>query len=82
MEQRELRKLPQDRPLLGTGTAADSVLHNIASNADLSDSVLAAGPRYMPRDIRCTTVSSLGDHTSGVLRESGAARFTASNINN
>ncbi|KAH8389947.1 probable tRNA pseudouridine synthase 2 [Drosophila serrata] len=67
MEQREPRKLPRDRPLLGTGTAADSVLYNIANYEDLSDNVLAAGPRYMPRDIRCATVSRLGDHTSGVL---------------
>ncbi|XP_034478483.1 mitochondrial mRNA pseudouridine synthase Trub2 [Drosophila innubila] len=67
MELREPRKLASDRPLLGTGTAADSVLHNIASNTDLSDHILAAGPRYMPGDIRCATVAALGDHTSGVL---------------
>ncbi|KAI8037402.1 pseudouridylate synthase TRUB2, mitochondrial [Drosophila gunungcola] len=67
MEQREPRKLPENRPLLGTGTAADHVLHNIASQTDLSDHVLSAGPRYLPRDLICTTVSSLGEHTSGVL---------------
>ncbi|BFG05590.1 mitochondrial mRNA pseudouridine synthase Trub2 [Drosophila madeirensis] len=67
MKQREPRKLPENTPLLGTGTAADSVLHNIATNTDLSDDVLCTGPRYMPDDIRCATVASLGQHTSGVL---------------
>ncbi|KAH8365270.1 hypothetical protein KR084_007202 [Drosophila pseudotakahashii] len=67
MEQREPRKLPEDRPLLGTGTAADPVLQNMAAQTDMSDHVLSAGPRYLPRDISCSTVSSLGDHTSGVL---------------
>ncbi|ALC41203.1 CG7849 [Drosophila busckii] len=67
LEQREPRKLPKSRLLLGTGTAADPVLHNINSNTDLSDTIFAAGSRYMPRDTRCATVATLGDHTSGVL---------------
>ncbi|EDW00580.1 mitochondrial mRNA pseudouridine synthase Trub2 [Drosophila grimshawi] len=67
LEQREPRKLTKDRLLLGTGTAADTVLHKIASDADLSDHILAAGPRYMPADIKCAAVATLGDHTSGVL---------------
>ncbi|XP_017051457.1 mitochondrial mRNA pseudouridine synthase Trub2 [Drosophila ficusphila] len=67
MKQREPRKLPENKPLLGTGTAADPVLHNIAGHTDLSDHVLSAGPRYLPRDLSCATVTSLGDHTSGVL---------------
>lgn len=69
MELREPRKLSEDRPLLGTGTAADTVLHKIASDTDLSDHVLASGPRYMPRDVSCAAVAMLGDHTSGVLRK-------------
>ncbi|KAH8413648.1 hypothetical protein KR222_002546 [Zaprionus bogoriensis] len=67
MDVREPRKLPKDRLLLGTGTAADTVLHKIASDTDLSDHVLAAGPRYMPRDVSCAAVATLGQHTSGVL---------------
>ncbi|EDX05853.1 mitochondrial mRNA pseudouridine synthase Trub2 [Drosophila simulans] len=67
MEQREPRKLQENIRLLGTGTAADHVLHNIAEQTDLSDHLLSTGPRYLPRDLICTTVSSLGDHTSGVL---------------
>ncbi|XP_046866046.1 mitochondrial mRNA pseudouridine synthase Trub2-like [Drosophila willistoni] len=67
LEQREPRKLSEDRPLLGTGTAADSVFHNMAKNTDLSDHILASGSRYLPADIRCATVASLGEHTSGVL---------------
>ncbi|XP_070850970.1 pseudouridylate synthase TRUB2, mitochondrial isoform X1 [Drosophila suzukii] len=66
MEQREPGKLREGR-FLGTGTAADPVLHNIAFQTDQSDHVLSAGPRYLPRDLSCSTVSSLGDHTSGVL---------------
>uniref|UniRef100_A0A6P4FGG9 Probable tRNA pseudouridine synthase 2 n=1 Tax=Drosophila rhopaloa TaxID=1041015 RepID=A0A6P4FGG9_DRORH len=72
MEQREPRKLREERPLLGTGTAADTVLHNIADQTDLSDHVLSTGPRYLPRDLKCSTVSNLGDHTSGVLRKSSS----------
>ncbi|XP_017074884.2 mitochondrial mRNA pseudouridine synthase Trub2 isoform X2 [Drosophila eugracilis] len=67
MEQRGPRNLQVDRPLIGTGTAADPVLHNIDGQTDLSDHVLSAGPRYLPRDLSCVTVSSLGDYTSGVL---------------
>ncbi|XP_050743881.1 pseudouridylate synthase TRUB2, mitochondrial isoform X2 [Drosophila biarmipes] len=67
MEQREPRKSREDRPLLGTRTAADPVLHNVACRTDLSDHVLSAGPRYLPKDLSCSTVSSLGDYTSGVL---------------
>lgn len=67
MDVREPRKLPKERLLLGTGTAADTVLHKIAADTDLSDHVLASGPRYMPRDVSCAPVAALGDHTSGVL---------------
>lgn len=67
MDLREPRKLQKDRLLLGTGTAADTVLHKIASDTDLSDHVLASGPRYTPRDVSCAPVAALGDHTSGVL---------------
>lgn len=69
LEQREPRKLPRESPLLGTGTAGDDVLHKIASNPDLSDHILSAGPHYSPSDVRFSTVAPLGDHTSGVLRE-------------
>lgn len=68
LEQREPRELPKS-PLLGTGTAGDDVLHKIASNPDLSDHILSAGPHYTPSDVRFSTVAPLGDHTSGVLRE-------------
>ncbi|XP_064536724.1 pseudouridylate synthase TRUB2, mitochondrial [Drosophila montana] len=67
LEQRQPCKLPKSRLLLGTGTAADTVLHKIAKDTDLSDHILAAGPRYMPDDIRCAAVATLGSHTSGVL---------------
>ncbi|EDW10778.1 mitochondrial mRNA pseudouridine synthase Trub2 [Drosophila mojavensis] len=67
LEQREPRKLPNDMRLLGTGAATDTVLHKIAANTDLSDHILASGPRYLPGDIRCAAVSTLGYHTSGVL---------------
>ncbi|EDW89803.1 mitochondrial mRNA pseudouridine synthase Trub2 isoform X1 [Drosophila yakuba] len=67
MEQRNPRKFRENRILLGTGTAADHVLHSIGEQTDLSDHLLSTGPRYLPRDLSCATVSSLGDHTSGVL---------------
>ncbi|XP_030375379.1 mitochondrial mRNA pseudouridine synthase Trub2 [Scaptodrosophila lebanonensis] len=66
MNVREPRKLPEEMRLLGTGTAADTVLHKISSDTDLSDHVLAAGPRYIPQDCRIAPVASLGVHTSGV----------------
>ncbi|KAH8372797.1 hypothetical protein KR009_005132 [Drosophila setifemur] len=66
MEQRDSRIFPQDPPLLGTCTPANSVLH-VASLTDIADHILSSGPRYMPGDIRSTVVETLGDHTSGVL---------------
>lgn len=35
---------------------------------DLSDHVLAVGPRYEMTDIKCSIASRLGPNTSGVLR--------------
>lgn len=55
---------PQRQLLLETGGAQDVVLRKIN---DLSDHVLAVGPRYQMADIKCGVLNKLGEHTSGVL---------------
>lgn len=35
---------------------------------DLSDHVLAVGPRYQIEDVKCNVGANLGENTSGVLR--------------
>ncbi|XP_075166939.1 pseudouridylate synthase TRUB2, mitochondrial [Haematobia irritans] len=53
-------------PLLEPGGAADPLLRKVNS-MNLSEHVLSTGPRFEMDDIRCATVASLGQHTSGVL---------------
>uniref|UniRef100_A0A1I8PZT6 Pseudouridine synthase II N-terminal domain-containing protein n=1 Tax=Stomoxys calcitrans TaxID=35570 RepID=A0A1I8PZT6_STOCA len=53
-------------PLLATGGAADPLLRKVHS-LNLAEHVLSTGPLYEMEDIRCATVASLGQHTSGVL---------------
>ncbi|XP_036333227.1 mitochondrial mRNA pseudouridine synthase Trub2 [Rhagoletis pomonella] len=64
MQVREPRKL--EIPLLEPGGAANPLLRKMES-IDLSDHILATGPRYQISDIRCALVAGLGRHTSGVL---------------
>lgn len=60
LEVREPRKLEMLEP----GGDQGPVVRKIA---DLSDHVLAVGPRYQMQDIKCAPVVKLGFHTSGVL---------------
>lgn len=55
-----------------TGTANSGTqlpAFRVNVDTDLSDHVLAVGQRYQIEDVRCSVVSTLGDNTSGLLRE-------------
>lgn len=41
--------------------------YKVSVKPDLSDHVLAVGPRYQIEDVKCTIAQQLGDNTSGVL---------------
>lgn len=41
--------------------------YQVKVKTDLSDHVLAVGPRYQIEDVRCNVASHLADNTSGVL---------------
>ncbi|KAH8277677.1 hypothetical protein KR018_003473 [Drosophila ironensis] len=62
-----LEQRNSEGPQLGTGTAADTFLHRIASNSDFLDYALSPGLGYLPSDVQCSIVSPLGDQSSGVL---------------
>ncbi|KAL5274584.1 TRUB2 family protein [Megaselia abdita] len=55
---------PPRQILLESGGAQNVVLRKVN---DLSDHILAVGPRYQIKDIKCSVVNHLGEHTSGVL---------------
>lgn len=41
--------------------------YKVNVESDLSDHVLAVGPRYQIEDVKCNIAQQLGDNTSGVL---------------
>lgn len=43
--------------------------YSVRVEPDLSDHVLAVGPRYQIEDVKCNVVTNLGENTSGVLRK-------------
>lgn len=43
--------------------------YSVRVEPDLSDHVLAVGPRYQIEDVKCNLATNLGDNTSGVLRK-------------
>lgn len=66
METREPRKMLNiDLQSNGSGKPE----YSVRVEPDLSDHVLAVGPRYQIEDIKCNVVTNLGENTSGVLRK-------------
>lgn len=55
---------PRQIEMLEPGGDQGPIVRKIA---DLSDDILAVGPRYQMKDIKCAPVAKLGFHTSGVL---------------
>lgn len=56
-------------PALLTSSSSNLPAFRVTVETDLSDHVLAVGPRYQIDDMRCNVVSTLGENTSGLLRE-------------
>lgn len=59
------------RPLRKRINIEDINQHNydVKISPDLSDDILATGPRYQLSDLKCLPISKLGEHTSGVCRK-------------
>lgn len=75
METREPRKMVNIdfRPTSKGGPAE----YSVRVGPDLSDHVLAVGPRYQIEDVKCNVATNLGENTSGVLRMTKFPKFVA-----
>lgn len=58
-------RAPRHRINIETATESQ---FKVRIEEDLSDSVLAVGDRYQMDDVKCGAAASLGEHSSGVLR--------------
>lgn len=50
-------------------TSDDEQRYSVMKKPNLADHVLATGPRYKIKDLRCNPANHLGFLTSGVMRE-------------